>query len=381
MSDFSELTLTAIAFVAVLVALVGITRSPGASVVSKRLAVLYGLLTAFFALRLAIQIHPNTFFNGAILLVAAWLPFAQLRLGEDIVRYHAPRLIKLGTLVGAIFFSCLTIFAGLLPGQSILIGLAIYQALTFASVIYVLVKHRGQVSEADRCVADTFILAILIGIPLAMTDFRELLPDAAVRGGAFGMLIMVLATSHFASGRGTPQMLVKDIAASVLGGAILAMMIMLSAFELSGSNVLKIAACATAASSLVILIERFTSRQDMGSGIIHALGQTKHANKRADLLSAHPLFTQGRLLDEAALGQYPKDSLAMLLGHQVVTRQTGTGVTRDAAQDLLDRFAASHLMRISISPPQFLAISAGELAGPSLDDELILAARLIEVAE
>jgi hypothetical protein len=131
---------------------------------------------------------------------------------------------------------------------------------------------------------------------------------------------------------------------------------------------------------LAILIERFTTSQDVGAGIIQALGQTAQVHNRADLLSAHPLLSQGKLLDEAALGEYPKDSVTMLLQHQIVTRQTGSGVTRDAAHDLLDRFAASHLMRISLSPPQFLAISAGELAGPSLDDELMVAARLIEVA-
>jgi hypothetical protein len=380
MSDPSELILTAIALGAVLVAFAGIALQSKPSTVAQRLQILYGLLSAFFALRLSQIISPNATFNGTILLVGAWLPFAQLRLGEEIVRFHAPRLVKIGTLGGAICFSVLTTFGGLLPGQSILIGLALFQFLTFASVIFLLIKHRSDVSTMDRSVADTFVLALLISVPLAMTDFRELIPNTPVRGGAFGMLIMVLATSHFAVSGGSPRALMKDIAITLFGGGIIALMIIWSGLNLSQPDIVKVAACAVATTSLAILIERFTSGQNSKTDIMGAIAKTVNMQDRSSLISAHPVLSHGKVLDSLALADYPKDTLALLLQHQILTRATGMPATRDATRDLLDRFAASHLLRICTSPPQFLAISAGDLAGPSLDDELTVVARLIEAA-
>lgn len=380
MSEPSEFILTAIALGAVLVAFMGISLQSKPSPVAQRLQILYGLLSAFFALRLAQILYPNPTFNGAILLVGAWLPFAQLRLGEEIVRFHAPRLVKIGTLGGAIGFSGLTAFAGLLPGQSILVGLAIFQFLTFASVIYLLIKHRSDVSTMDRSVADTFVLALLLSVPLAMTDFRELIPSTPVRGGAFGMLILVMATSHFAVSGGSPRALMKDIAITLLGGAIIAVMIIWSGLNLSSPDILRVIACAVATTGLAILIERFTSGQNSKTDVVGAVAQTANMQDRSSLISAHPLLSQGKVLDSLALADYPKDTLALLLQHQILTRRTGVATTRDTTHDLLDRFAASHLLRICTSPPQFLAISAGDLAGPSVDDELTVVARLIEAA-
>jgi hypothetical protein len=379
-SDTSELILNATALGAVIVSLIGVGRHSRSSTLAQRLKILYGLLSAFFALRLVQMVYPNAAFNGAILLVAAWLPYAQLRLGEEIVRFHAPRHIKIVTLGGAVCFSCLTVFSGFLPGQQFLIGLALFQCVTFASVIFLLFKHRSDVSVIDRGVADTFVLALLIGVPLAMTDFRELVPNTPVRGGAFGMLIMVLATSHFASASGTPRALLKDISIILLAGAIVALMIIWSGLNLSLSDIIKITACAMATTSLAILIERFRTDRDTGSTLIRALGQTRDGQNRTSLLGAHPLLSQSHMLDATALAGYPQGTLSLLLQHQILTSQTGTDTTRDAARDLLDRFAASHLMRISTNPPQFLAIAASDLAGPSLDDELMVAARLIEAA-
>jgi hypothetical protein len=69
-----------------------------------------------------------------------------------------------------------------------------------------------------------------------------------------------------------------------------------------------------------------------------------------------------------------------VLAFRVVSASTGDAETRDAARDLLDAFAATHLVRLSRTPPRLLAVAAGSLTAPALDDELALAARLIERA-
>jgi hypothetical protein len=379
-TNLSEFIVTALAWIAVLVAFLGVARAPRPSGVVKWLTTFYGLLVGFFALRLVFMLVPVTLLNGAILLVGTWLPFAQLRLGEEIVRYHAPPIVKFATLGGAIFFSAVILFSGFLPNGPILVGLCVYQALVIVCVILLLIAHRGDVSQADRGLAETFVWALLLSVPLAMTDFRELIEQTPVRGGAFAMLILLLATSHFVVGTGTPRKLITDIGICLLGGIIVAATTALSGLGPSASDTMKIMAVATALIALAILIERFTGAHNQGNDITHAIAQTPDLTSVDALMSAHPLLSQGRLLDEAALADYPVSTLTMLVRHQIITNQTGDSVTRDAARDLLDRFAASHMLRISSQPPRFLAISAGELAGPSLDDELLIAARLIEAA-
>lgn len=380
MSAPIDLVLTAIALAGVFVALSGVSQTKRPSIVADRLRVLYGLLAAFFSLRLLNLLLPTAFFNGATLLVAAWLPFAQLRLAEDIVRFHAAKWVKLFTLIGALALSVLTLLSGFVPSAAVLIGLALYQISATVFVILLLRAHRSDVSGADRGLADTFVLALLLVAPLALTDFRELFADAPVRGGAFAVLVLVLATSHFVSGHGKPSLLLRDIGISGAAGAILGVLMLVSAPSLGFATGIQIMACGVATTGLILLLERFATDQRASSGLVHALAQVSHRSDRASLLEAHPLLSQGRLLDGPVLADYPEDTIKSLLSYPILTGQTGPEALRDATRDLLDRYAATHLVRVTVEPPQLLAISAGELAGPSLDDDLALVARLIEGA-
>ena len=375
-----DLVLNGIALAGVVVALSGVSRTKRPSVVADRLRALYGLLAAFLSLRLLNLLVPTALFNGATLLVAAWLPFAQLRLAEDIVRFHAARAVKIFTLAGALALSVLTLLSGFVPSAAVLIGLALYQISATIFVILLLRARRGDVSGADRGLADTFVLALFLVAPLALTDFRELYADAPVRGGAFAVLVLVLATSHFVSGHGKPSLVLRDIGIALASGGILGALILLSAQGLGWEAGIQIVACVVATTGLILLIERFASDQRASSGLVHAVAQVVHRRDRASLLEAHPLLSQGRLLDAIALADYPEDTIKSLLAYPILTGQAGPEALRDATRDLLDNYAATHLLRVSVEPPLMLAISAGELAGPTLDDDLALVGRLIEEA-
>ena len=380
MSEPIDLILTALALAGVFVALSGVSLTKRPSVVADRLRVLYGLLAVFFSLRLLNLLVPSSFFNGATLLVAAWLPFAQLRLAEDIVRFHATKAVKIFTLVGACVLSVLTLLSGFVPSAAVLIGLALYQILATVFVILLLRAHRNDVSGEDQGLADTFVLALLLVAPLAFTDFRELFADTPVRGGAFAVLVLVLATSHFVSGHGKPSLLLRDIGISLAAGGTLVVLMLVSEPAFSFETGIQLTACVVATTGLILLLERFATDQRASSGLVHAVAQVLHRSDRASLLEAHPLLSQGRLLDAHVLADYPEDTIKSLLAYSLLTGQTGPEALRDATRDLLDRYAATHLLRLSIEPPQMLAISAGELAGPSLDDDLALIARLVEGA-
>ena len=130
---------------------------------------------------------------------------------------------------------------------------------------------------------------------------------------------------------------------------------------------------------LLLIVARARPEAEQGAGLIAALARAPDRDTAA-LIAAHPLLASARVLGPSELAAYPAASIARLLEHAVVSASTGEREARDAARDLLDAHAATHLVRLSRDPPRLLAVAAGSLAAPALDDELALAARLIERA-
>jgi hypothetical protein len=84
-----------------------------------------------------------------------------------------------------------------------------------------------------------------------------------------------------------------------------------------------------------------------------------------------------------ALADLPGDLLAALAARPVVTaaRDPSSETLTGAARELLARYGASHLLRLSPAPaPRFLAISGGALDEARLTQELTIVARLLERA-
>lgn len=225
---------------------------------------------------------------------------------------------------------------------------------------------------------DTFLLALLLTIPLALTDFRAIFPDLPVRGGAAAVLVIVLGSSRLVDDRGTPAGLLADLTVATGAAGLVVAAGWVAAASLDLAAAVGLAAGAWAVAALLLLIERTRSRGAQGSGLTAALARTA-GDSRAAILSAHPLLEGGQLIDGEALGAYPPASLERLLQHRVIDADLDDEAG-DAGRDLLQAAQATHLIRVSRTPPRLLAITAGELAGGDLDDEIAVAARLIEAA-
>jgi hypothetical protein len=265
---------------------------------------------------------------------------------------------------------------GLVWSAAALTALAAWQLAMLAAMVALLLRERGGLGAGERRTADTFALALLLTLPLAATDFSALLPDAAVRGGPFAVLILVLATSRAASGTGSPEQLLADIAVAAGAGGAAVLVGLAVAPQLGGAAGGVIAAGGGAVAALLLLVERAREARREQHGLVAALARAP----AAELATAHPLLADARLLGPAELVGYPAASVARLAAERVVSAESGDAELRDAARDLLDAHAATHVLRVSRDPPRFLAVAAGGLAGPGLDDALAVAARLIEGA-
>lgn len=370
--------LTLIALAATLVARHGIAASARRAPVAARLRLVYGLVAALLGLRLLFDAWPATPVVVAMMVVVAWLPGATLRLAEELVRRHAPRLVKLAALGGALVFTALALTLGLVWSGLAITALAAFQALAIIAIVILLVRNRHDVAPAERQAADLFAVALLLALPLVLTDFQRIFPDLSVRGGAFAVLVLLLATSRLVAGQGRPRQLAGDLLLALAGGGIVALA--LSALPTAGATLLPAVACGVAGSALLLLVERFARAHDADAGLMGALAAADY--RRSAMLAAHPLLDRGVMVEGEHLSDYPPSVIDRLAEHRLVSaalarRDPALG---EAATDLLTRLAASHLLRLSQSPPRFLAISTGGLAETGLDEELELAARLLENA-
>lgn len=376
MLSVSELP-TLVTLAAVLVARHGVSAAAERSAIAARLHTLYALVAALLLLRLFDRRLDSALLTAAIMVIAAWLPLAGLRLVEELLRRHAPRWLKIAVLSGAVGFSAIAVSVGLVWSVAALAALAAFQAFATLAMIGLLVMPGQELTAAERRTANTFLLALLMTLPLALSDFQILLPDAPVRGGAFAALILVLATSRLVRTGGSPLWLVADVLVGLAGAGLT-----LAAVMLAGNpepfTVWPAATVGFLTAALVLLIERFASLRLASDSLVSALAQARPEDGVEGLLRSHPLLSSARIVDDGLLRDYPADVIRALTRFRVIGGDLGNTEARDAARDLLDATAATHLLRLSVDPPRFLAVSAGGLSGGSINDELTLTATLIE---
>lgn len=369
--------LTAIGLVAALVARVGVAPAARGGGVAEHLARLLTMIVLLLALRLAGSALSSPVLVAAKMLVAAWLPFVTLRLAEEMVRRHAPRLVKLLALSGAGAFSLLAIIFQLVWAGPALIALALFQAAVVVAILMHLWAQRGSISLAERHAVDMLALAFALALPLLATDFAFAFPGLPFRGGSFAAIVFVLACSRLAGVASRPLGLRGDVLLVAGAGALAALV----AYFAGAPATLYPALAATggAAAALVLLIERFADTPVRGEGILAPIARA--APDEAAILAAHPLLANAVTVTAEALSDLPEDLLTALAAKPVVTaaRDPTSETLTGAARELLVRYGASHLLRLSAAPsPRFLAISGGALDEARLTRELTIVARLLE---
>lgn len=371
----ANLLVTALALVAMLITHHGLKAPAQRSDVARRLRTFCALTAILLLLRMMSPLAGGTALTVATMVVASWLPLAALRLVEELARRHASRWLKLLGLSGAVVFSVIAVTVGLLWTGKAIIALALFQLLMLLHMTLHLARARHDLSMADRRSAGAFLVALFLAAPLVLTDFHALFPDVQVRGGPFAVLLIALVSS--AAGFATRPLfrLVADIALMLFAGAIA--LLAAEAAQVAPSPT--VAGPAAALAGLLLLVERF-ARQPVSVSVGRLTGAlaSSSADSRGALLAAHPLLANGRLLGPDELADYPAPSLAQLLEKSLVAADADDADVRAVARDLLLAHGATHLLRLGIEPPLLLAVAAGELASPALDDELTVAARLIE---
>lgn len=372
MSAAPDLVITALALAAAALALIPLGEARRESAVAARMFALLLVLAGLLAARL-LAWSGSAIAAIPLLLVASWLPLLALRVAEQIVRRHAAPGVKRLVLGGGLIFTAVTLIFGAWWTATVLIALATFQTVAIlCAVVHIL--RADDISPGEDQLGGVFAAALLLSIPLAASDF-QVIAQLPVRGGAFAALLLVLATSRFVAGTASLSSLAIDLLVMSGAGAVVAGS---AALVLAGENAAQIAqigAIGAATAAVAVIVQRRGEARLIlraRPSLTRALAALPEAPDLSTILSAHPLLASGRLVEQDTLAAYPQAEIEVLLGRRVATRSAG-----DAARDLLDATAATHLLRLSKAPPRFLAISAGALAGDDIAAELDLVARTV----
>ncbi len=371
MSGSPDLIVNALALIAALMALPPLHQARRGSAVAARLFALHVGLVLLLAARL-LAWSGSGFAAVPLMVAASWLPLLALRVAEQLVRRHAAAWAKWLVLGGAIGFTIVSVLAGAYWSQGVLVGLAAFQAAAILCAVWLIFGSRGDISPAEAKLARIFAVALLIALPLSATDFQAF-TNLPVRGGAFAVLLLVLATSRFIGGTASWILLLVDLAVLLAAGAVLAGGAAVIWPGTTATQLVQLAAIGIATTALALIVQRRGEARLVSRArpsLVRALAALPDAPGMDTVLSAHPLLAAGRLVESDTLAAYPPALVDAMAAARVLTREDG-----DAAGDLLDAHAATHLVRLARTPPRFLAISAGGLGGDTLTAELDMVAR------
>jgi hypothetical protein len=372
-SGSPDLIVNALALVAALMALLPLNQARRGSAVAARLFSLHVGLVLLLAARL-LAWSGSGLAAVPLMVAASWLPLLALRVAEQVVRRHAPAWVKWLALGGAIGFTIVSVLAGAFWSQGVLLSLAVFQAVAILCAVRLILASRGDVSPAEAKLAGIYAVALLVALPLSVTDFQAF-TNLPVRGGAFAVLLLVLATSRFIGGTASWVLLLVDLAVLIAAGAILAGGAAVIWPESSATPLVRLGAIGVAVTALALIVQRRGEARLVSRArpsLVRALAVLPDRPDVDAVLSAHPLLASGRLVERDTLASYPPVLVDAMAQSRVLTRESG-----DAARDLLDAHAATHLLRLSRTPPRFLAVSAGGLGGDTLIAELDMVARVI----
>lgn len=371
MNALADLIVTTLALLATALALIPLGAARRESAVAARMfALLIGLVLLLGARLLA--------WSGSaaaavpLMIVASWLPLLALRVAEQIVRRHAAASVKWLVLGGGVAFTVAALVFGAWWSAPVLVALAAFQAATILCAVTHIARAR-EISPSEAQLGRVFAAALLLALPLTLSDFQAIV-HLPVRGGAFAILLLVLATSRFVAGTASLASLCIDVVVVMGSGAVVAGSAALILVGLPLVQAIQIGAVGAAAAAVALIVQRRGEARLVlraRPSLTRTLAALPDQPSLNELLAAHPLLASGRLVEGEMLSAYPPAQLAALLERRVATRGAG-----DAARDLLDATAATHLLRLSQAPPRLLAVSAGALAGDDIASELDLVARL-----
>lgn len=363
-ADATQMLIDGFGALGALAVAVVLASRTGRTTVQNVLMLVFGLAGLFYACRALARATGIEGFGLASLVLACALPLGALLLAENLLRRHAPLLIKLviagGTVVGLVA----AVLAG--SGMERAFSLALYVPIALALVLgLILLRDRASLAPMENAALDSYGRALLATGLLALTDFGLGSPFGL---SALGMLGLAYAA---AAGASAPRRWIdalKELAlaattAVLLAGALLRLRPPGSVLEAGGV----LAVTVSALLALSVLLRLQSGGGDQQRRLFEetlATADTGDLGRFIDTASrAAPL--QGLVLAEGSdLSAYDPALLRAAFGDQTVTDlvrldHAGSEDAREQLRDLLRRHASTHAILIGAAPLRIALIALG----------------------
>ena len=130
----------------------------------------------------------------AVFAAATLLPLAITLFVEHVLRRHHPLWLKALGAATSVGFFALNLFGGLAASTPTLVAFLSCVVLVLGANGVLLVRERGSdLGERESAIAGALVFAALASLPLAVTDFREVIQGIPVRLGGLGALVLIYA--------------------------------------------------------------------------------------------------------------------------------------------------------------------------------------------
>lgn len=324
-------------------------------------------------------------FEAATIIAAGLVPLATVLVAEGLMRRHAPRLTKWIAAGGAAAFAVLAFLPASLADPWRLVGLFLYQLVTFALAGHMAVtRDRKSLSRAENQAVDRIALSLLLILPLLVTDFRSAYVDLPVRLGGLAILFLcwlLISLGQRAVGH-------RD---TVVSFVILTAVALIAALAIGIENDLDAAALARTASVVtaaallgVIWKDGIGLRTEQRrQSLIRHLAEDRIDDTLGFLkeLQNHPLVEGALLLGEAELADLDLAGLKELTVARPLLRATETSGLSEADAEqlawLTEKYEATHVMLVSRKPFRLIALNMPSVsATPGAEAELKVVQRM-----
>jgi hypothetical protein len=369
------------------VAMFALYRRDPRSPLTRRLLLLLGVVAVLFLTRGVAWWSESVWLDRLSLVPAAFVPLGALVVTEGILRRHAPRIIKIVALAGAVLIGLGGAFSYDTPSA---ILLAAFQLAGFACCAWLLaMRDRNSLLASENRSIGRLAAGALIVMPFLVTDFQALAPDIPVRLGALGALLVVTAVLIAGSGAETRRQGILLTALRLVSSALLGAAAACVSDDVDAAQIMRFCAIAIAG-VLTIGLMTDTLRalfESQVPGVLNSVA-TSTARTRDELiaeLARHPMFESARRYREADLIVYDPPLLRDFLSARRVLRRpdapwglAGSDPAVERMVSLMKAGSATHLIILSHDPVDVLALAVPVIsADPATETALALVRRLL----
>ena len=371
------------------VAMVMLQRRDPRSPLTKRLLVMLGIIASLFLVRGAAWSTGSVWLDRLSMIPAALVPLGALIVTEGILRRHAPRVVKIAAVAGAVGLGLAGIL-GMEGFRAYDVLLALFQLAGFATCGWLLAfRDRATLMASENRGIGRLAVGAILVIPFMLTDFQALAPDIPVRLGALGALLVVTAILIAGGGAETRRQALLMTALRLSSAALLGAAAAFVSSDVDAAQIMRFAAIAVSGVLTIgLMVDALRAHfESQVPGVLNSVAASP-ARTRDTLISElerHPIFESARRCRESDLVAWDPPLLRDFLSTQRVLRRTeapwGLAPTDPAVEravSLMAAHSATHLIVLNHDPVDLIVLAVPVIsADPATETALALVRRLL----